>query len=132
MKTSLGLLFFSLSLILLDQALKFSFSVISICNKNIAWSIPVSPGVFYFFWIFIFIFLILLFFKSTNYFGKIFLIFIISGAASNVIDRIRFGCVLDYMDLKFWPVFNLADVYITMGIILLIIFHFKFKILNEF
>jgi len=128
MKNSFRLLFFSISLILLDQIFKFSFSGISICNKNIAWNISVSPGIFYFLWIGIFIFLIFLFSKSNNYFERIALTFIISGAVSNVIDRIRFRCVLDYIDLKFWPVFNLADIYITIGISFLIVIYIKYKI----
>ena len=132
MKTSFRLLFFSISLILLDQIFKFSFSAISICNKNIAWSLLISPGIFYFLWIIIITILIYLFLKTEFYGQKIFLVLIFSGAISNIIDRIRLGCVVDYIDLKFWPVFNLADVYISLGIVLLIIFNFKFKILNEF
>ena len=38
-----------------------------------------------------------------------------------MIDRIRLGCVVDYIDLKFWPVFNLADMYITVGAVLIIL-----------
>jgi signal peptidase II len=49
------------------------------------------------------------------------LIFILSGAASNMIDRTVQGCVIDFIDLKFWPVFNLADTYITIGIVIFLI-----------
>lgn len=38
------------------------------------------------------------------------------GAAGNVIDRIAFGEVTDFVDLPAWPAFNLADVAITAGI----------------
>jgi signal peptidase II len=48
---------------------------------------------------------------------------IISGAISNIIDRIYFGCVIDFIDLRIWPVFNLADIYITIGAIILIFFY---------
>ena len=54
---------------------------------------------------------------KTNF---ITLILILSGAISNLIDRLYFGCVIDFIDLKFWPVFNFADVYITIGVIMLI------------
>jgi signal peptidase II len=37
------------------------------------------------------------------------------GAAGNVLDRIRLGFVVDYLDLRVWPVFNLADVAIVVG-----------------
>ncbi|MCF7887291.1 MAG: signal peptidase II, partial [Candidatus Omnitrophica bacterium] len=43
------------------------------------------------------------------------------GAFSNLIDRLMLGAVVDYIDLRFWPVFNLSDSCITIGAILLII-----------
>jgi hypothetical protein len=49
------------------------------------------------------------------------LIFIFSGAISNLIDRVYYGCVIDFIDLKVWPVFNLADIFICLGAFLLII-----------
>lgn len=39
----------------------------------------------------------------------------LGGAASNVVDRFRRGAVVDFVDLGWWPVFNLADVAITLG-----------------
>ncbi len=47
--------------------------------------------------------------------------FIIGGAVSNIYDRIRFGYVIDFIDLKFFPaVFNLADFFITLGVVIII------------
>lgn len=43
------------------------------------------------------------------------------GAIGNLIDRVRFGAVIDYLDVRVWPVFNLADVAITAGAALLIL-----------
>lgn len=40
----------------------------------------------------------------------------LGGAAGNVFDQLRHGAVLDFLDLGWWPVFNLADVAITLGI----------------
>jgi signal peptidase II len=37
------------------------------------------------------------------------------GAAGNLLDRVRLGFVVDYLDLHIWPVFNLADVAIVAG-----------------
>lgn len=40
---------------------------------------------------------------------------IIAGAAANLVDRAVDGAVTDYLDLGWWPVFNLADVFIVTG-----------------
>lgn len=126
MKTNTKLLFLFVVLIFVGQTSKY-LSNNSICNKNIAWNIPVNAGIFYFFWIAIVASLIFIFFKSRNIYQKIFLIIIFSGAISNIFDRIRLGCVVDYIDLKLWPVFNLADVYITVGVIAFLILAKKSK-----
>ncbi|MFC1675266.1 signal peptidase II [Candidatus Omnitrophota bacterium] len=44
---------------------------------------------------------------------------ILAGALGNLIDRIYLGFVVDFIDLRFWPVFNLADSSITIGAVLL-------------
>lgn len=41
---------------------------------------------------------------------------VIGGAASNLIDRLRLGHVTDYLDVGFWPAFNLADTFIVIGV----------------
>lgn len=50
---------------------------------------------------------------------------IIGGAVGNVIDRVRFGAVLDFLDFHVatyhWPAFNLADTFICVGACLLIV-----------
>lgn len=48
------------------------------------------------------------------------LAFQLGGAAGNLIDRVRFQYVVDFIDFRVWPVFNLADSAITVGILLLI------------
>lgn len=39
----------------------------------------------------------------------------LGGALGNIIDRLRFGYVVDYVDVHIWPVFNLADAAIVVG-----------------
>jgi signal peptidase II len=47
---------------------------------------------------------------------------IFSGAAGNLIDRIFYGYVFDFIDLRVWPVFNLADSAITIGAGLIVVY----------
>ena len=44
---------------------------------------------------------------------------VLGGAVGNVIDRLRLGYVIDFLDVHVWPVFNIADSAITIGVILL-------------
>ena len=46
---------------------------------------------------------------------------ILGGALGNLLDRIFRGSVVDFIDLPHWPTFNLADVTITVGVVLLIL-----------
>jgi len=45
---------------------------------------------------------------------------LLGGAAGNLLDRIRLDYVVDFVDLHFWPVFNVADTAITVGAILFV------------
>jgi signal peptidase II len=44
---------------------------------------------------------------------------ILAGALGNLTDRLVFGYVIDFLDFRVWPVFNLADSAITVGAVLL-------------
>jgi len=50
---------------------------------------------------------------------------ILGGAASNFYDRIVLGYVVDYLDFRVWPVFNLADSCICIGVGLLVLQSFR-------
>jgi signal peptidase II len=45
---------------------------------------------------------------------------LIGGSISNLLDRVRLGHVTDFIDLRFWPAFNLADSFIVAGVALLL------------
>lgn len=47
-------------------------------------------------------------------------ILLVGGAAGNLIDRIRTGLVVDFIDFRIWPVFNIADVSIVIGVSIII------------
>ena len=46
---------------------------------------------------------------------------ILGGALGNLFDRIKFGYVIDFLDFRIWPVFNIADSCITIGAAIIII-----------
>ena len=43
----------------------------------------------------------------------------LGGAAGNLVERLQYGRVTDFIDLRFWPVFNVADSCIVVGVALL-------------
>lgn len=46
---------------------------------------------------------------------------LIGGSAGNLVDRIRLGHVTDFLDLRWWPAFNLADTFIVTGVVILLV-----------
>lgn len=42
--------------------------------------------------------------------------FLIGGSLGNLVDRLRLGHVTDFLDLRYWPAFNLADTFIVFGV----------------
>lgn len=47
------------------------------------------------------------------------------GALGNLIDRIRADAVTDYIDIGSWPAFNLADIAISVGVVLLVFLYLR-------
>jgi signal peptidase II len=45
---------------------------------------------------------------------------VIGGSVSNLLDRVRLGYVTDFLDLRYWPSFNLADSFIVIGVLMLL------------
>lgn len=46
---------------------------------------------------------------------------VLGGALGNLSDRVRVGYVVDFIDLRWWPVFNLADSCIVIGVLTLVV-----------
>ena len=60
--------------------------------------------------------------KKKEYFPlRVSLVLVLSGAIGNIIDRLFRGYVVDFFEFTFfeWPVFNVADIYVVVGVILL-------------
>jgi signal peptidase II len=45
---------------------------------------------------------------------------VIGGSTSNLLDRVRLGYVTDFLDVRYWPAFNLADSFIVVGVCILL------------
>lgn len=63
--------------------------------------------------------------KSTGFKERLIFLTFVGGGISNGIDRLRLGAVVDFIDIKIWPVFNLADVFISTALCLLIWLNLK-------
>jgi signal peptidase II len=64
-----------------------------------------------------------------NNFAQTAMVLLLGGAAGNLIDRIRMREVVDFIDMGIgslrWPVYNLADIFVTFGMIMLVIILLK-------
>lgn len=123
-----SLIFFALC-----QILSFIFKDSTVCNVGIGLGF-VIPKPATFLLISVFFTVVVLFVRKTfqdkNKTPKFPFIlgegFLLGGAISNIAERLLWGCVRDYFHISFFPMFNLADIGISAGILFLI-----FSILKE-
>jgi len=116
--------FFGKDLFLISDFFKFSFAE----NEGIAFSIPINQNILIFLIVIIILFILFFLFKlnKKKSFGEIFaLTIILFGAVSNLIDRLFYGSVIDYFNLKYFTIFNLADVMIFCGVIFIMILNYR-------
>ncbi|MDC6447602.1 signal peptidase II [Alphaproteobacteria bacterium] len=80
-------------------------------------------------------FVIYLLFNSKDYLEYLGLFIIICGAMANIIDRLVNGYVIDFIYFHinkfYWPAFNFADIYISIGIIMILMNMFKKNFINK-
>ena len=71
----------------------------------------------------------LIFIRKDKRINKYGLSFIVAGSIGNGVDRIFYGYVIDFIKIKFvdFPVFNIADIAINIGILVLIINYFRYR-----
>ncbi|MBW2991856.1 signal peptidase II [Candidatus Woesearchaeota archaeon] len=130
----------SLGVLVLDQLVKFLikkievgrdvvdwgfFSLTHVHNYGAGFSILEGQN-----WLFVlialmFIFLIIFFYDriEEDKLVQSGFALLLGGTVSNLIDRVSYGFVIDYLDFKVWPVFNIADSAITVGAVLVIIYY---------
>ncbi|OIO35685.1 MAG: signal peptidase II [Candidatus Omnitrophica bacterium CG1_02_44_16] len=144
----LSFLFISVFILILDQWTKYAaecflalgrslpvingvFHLTLAHNKGAAFSILKGGSFFFIAATFLCLAAITYLLNNKSIFKKVFdldnsdrlvrfsLALVFGGACGNVIDRIRFSYVVDFLDFRVWPVFNIADSAITVGGILI-------------
>ena len=113
---------------------QYGISITSFLNFNLIWNEGIAFGLFSFddkfyynfltiFICFITIIIIWLMSRSEG-FEKFSYLMIIGGSLGNIYDRIYYFAVPDFVDIHFnnyhWFIFNVADIFITLGIVFLI------------
>ncbi|MEN3240140.1 signal peptidase II [Fructilactobacillus sanfranciscensis] len=141
------LLFITIILLIFDQLIKFQtrvniklgqeikiipkiLSFTYLQNTGAAWSFMEGNSIFFLlvaiFAILVFIYLL---YKCRNeYFISLGIALMLTGTVGNLIDRIKFGFVTDMIKIDFinFPIFNVADMCLTFGVIILL-----FSLLKE-
>jgi len=129
-----SIILISITAVFLDQLSKLLvarfFPELIYKNSGIAFSIPIPAYISIVIAIFLVIAGLFAAYKFLDLSKKlaIFAIsLVIGGAVGNIIDRIISGQVTDFISIWIWPVFNLADSFITIGILAIIVFYDKIK-----
>ena len=127
-----NILLYSIGLITLDQYSKFYAleNLPHTFNPGIAFGIPIPKYVLIVLTIVLLITLIMVARKEFNLkkpVAQLLTALIFSGGISNLADRFMHGAVVDFISIGFWPSFNMADAYITGGILLIFFFYGKIK-----
>ena len=105
------------------------FSIVLVKNTGVSFGMGQGLGLGPWFFIslasMIVLWLVIWAIKSKERWLRLSLALVIGGAIGNIIDRIRYGGVIDFLDLHLygyhWPAFNLADSYVVLGIVFLLI-----------
>ena len=124
---------FSACLVILDQVSKYFFvnNYPGLIHKNYgsAFSMPINQ--YFVMALSVAVIAMCFYFVRQHKFKhESFVVLMMAGTIGNLIDRVRLGYVIDFINVGFWPVFNLADVYLSLAIIYLFVTYFKQDELN--
>jgi signal peptidase II len=103
-------------------ALSKVFTILHLTNTGAAFGLFKSGGVFFIIVAIVVSLVILFYYPSLpdgQWLVRISLGLQMGGALGNLIDRLRVGHVVDFLNFQIWPVFNVADMSIVGGVILL-------------
>lgn len=98
-------------------------------NTDIAFSLPMTYFILYPIIILILIALVFIWNKAVR--QKSTLVWpwglVIFGAISNFLDRIRYGGVIDFINVPYFTVFNISDIYISLGVVWILWYYWFYK-----
>ncbi len=105
-------------------ALAGVLAITHVTNTGVAFGLFKEAGTFFIFVAVVVISVIVLFLRQLpreQWLVRLALGLQLGGACGNLLDRLRLGYVVDFIDFKIWPVFNIADSAIVVGVALLTI-----------
>lgn len=134
------IVFLIIGIILIDQLSKFYiqetmtigmshpiitdvFHITYILNPGAAFGILENQRIFFIFIAIVMIFVVAYIYPkipSNSSLLRLGVALLVGGAIGNVIDRVKFGYVVDFFDFRIWPIFNIADITIVIGVTLII------------
>jgi len=112
-----------------------SIKINSLLNFSLVWNDGIAFGLFSleknFYYniltsiiLLITMFIIFLAYKASNLLEKLSYLMIAGGASGNIFDRLYYSSVVDFIDITItnfhWFIFNVADIFITLGIVILL------------
>lgn len=118
-------------------AIPYLFNIIVVHNEGAAWGILSGNQIgLIILSVLLFAFLVWYFVKEKkkSWLLVVSMAFIYGGCIGNLFDRIVFGYVRDFIQFAFWqsfPIFNFADVFLTVGVILFAIYLIIFLVKKE-
>lgn len=96
-------------------------------NDAAAFSVQFPNAVLAGFTAFVLVFIVIWLGKNpqNNRADKLALGLVLGGGLGNLLDRLVYGGVTDFISCVFWPTFNLADIFVVVGVIILLISSFQ-------
>lgn len=86
------------------------FSILQSQNTLLSWIAVIALGIIIYYY---------------SHFPRLGFLMIVSGIIGNLIDRVMYGYVIDFINFKIWPVFNIADSLVFLGVVYTIIIWIK-------
>ena len=112
-------------------------NLINVHNNGAAWNMLSGNQIFLIIFTFVFLIAFGYFYYRESKNNALFHVssaFIVGGCIGNLVDRIAFGYVRDMIHFEFWPtfpVFNVADSFVCIGVVLIIIFYIIFAVKSK-